>query len=628
METLTWYPGTIRPYESLWHILLRATWLNNLRAGDIRQLYVKRKSPHWHDVCDVKNARLVGLALGEPFRAFSKFAVWDQFPYGVRTTLMSDQLRWCPVCIETGFHTLLGGIQLVSRCPIHDSVLVNTCPECNVGFSGGVRGLAVRNQLCRCGRTRLLAKNMDWNPAVSAKEADAWAPVAKWVKQVGDVAVSESFKRVLLGSTKFALFLRWCHDSGIKSPACFTDESTFWHDPAESKYWSIYRASSGNLKDVKTPVQHSEHFLPVSNEPSSQSTVYRAIGRYIRRHGCANPDGKIKTLMSTLDPAVFAITMANNPKTRVAFTEMLWARQMEPWAVYRRWPNRPSEPGFALTSARDIKTQIDLHHKVGQTRFGSSFSMSRQVCSWVEQHATGIEAHQVWGRATRQTTKSIADGWADWSNDQNYFESNADADAAVWFCRPKGTRVEFFGYVRNKHQLPFLSFIPVKQQRGEAMAAVLCNRKESVEAHSKRPCLTWSQRGSWQVENGAIPDDDDVRRVALLHTGQPTDCWIFKSQGVFFARVINGTIQASGATAKEVLCGLRSAVMHYRKTYDANHAVKAASQLIVNPVSEALIWATFCVRSQILHMRGSNAERFWSAAWISRSLGERADPPQ
>ena len=38
VKPLTWYKGTVLPYASLWSTLLRATWLNDLRKGDIYKL--------------------------------------------------------------------------------------------------------------------------------------------------------------------------------------------------------------------------------------------------------------------------------------------------------------------------------------------------------------------------------------------------------------------------------------------------------------------------------------------------------------------------------------------------------------------------------------------------------------
>lgn len=38
VKPLTWYKGSVLPYASLWSTLLRATWLNDLRKGDIYKL--------------------------------------------------------------------------------------------------------------------------------------------------------------------------------------------------------------------------------------------------------------------------------------------------------------------------------------------------------------------------------------------------------------------------------------------------------------------------------------------------------------------------------------------------------------------------------------------------------------
>lgn len=32
---LTWYPGSIRPYASLWHTLMRVATLNGHKAGEL-----------------------------------------------------------------------------------------------------------------------------------------------------------------------------------------------------------------------------------------------------------------------------------------------------------------------------------------------------------------------------------------------------------------------------------------------------------------------------------------------------------------------------------------------------------------------------------------------------------------
>lgn len=618
MKPLTWYPGTILPYASLWHTLLRATWLNDLRSGDIRQLYMSRES-----TCDeraVREAKVLASALGEPMRALSKFAVLEQFPAGLCRTCMVMQLRWCPACIAAGFHTLLGNIRLVSRCPIHALPLVEECPKCREQFKIRFDGLTVRQWRCRCGYTQFLAPREARYPSIPALETRAWTPVAQWVKHIGSVLHSPSFERLLPPHIQLALTARWCHDNAIDYPDCFDDESVLWRDPDEAKYWSIYRASSGCLQDVRPPMrQNAEH--PWSE--SDQATVYKSMGRHLRRHGLANPDRLIRILMRTFDPAVFAITMAKRPKARVAFTEMLWARQLEPRAITRRWPNRPNEHEFDFGTPSIRKTRIELHDSVGNTfNFGAPH-ISDPARRWISQHATALEARQAWARAIRQTDRSIAEGWADWSIQDESIGSTFFSDCVVWFSRPRGKRTQFVGYVRNADTARFMVGLPTKQQRREVWDMARREGKKWANDLAKQSCLDWSLREGWRVETGARPTDDDVRQVALLRTGQPTDCWIFKSQNLFVARVVNGLIQAKGHTARDALCGLRRAVMQYRQTYEANYAIRTASPSALQAVSPALADATRCAQWHVMQMRGQGTERFWSAAFITREMGVR-----
>ena len=612
MKALTWYPGTILPFASLWHTLLRATWLNDLRAGDIQQLYMRRKI-----ACKAREARIFARALGEPERALSKFAVWEQFPNGLRSC-MTDRLRWCPECMAEGFHTLLGNIRLITRCPIHSLPMLEECPKCHQSFTMRLSSLAVPRRSCLCGRTQFLTLSQARCPTMLANQTEVWEPVAKWVRQVCNMVHSESFVRRIPGNIQLALLARWCHDSGIAYPVCFDDESILWRDAAEAGHWSTYRFSSGCLNDVKSQMTQD---LRQDWPAPDQSIVYKAMGRHLRRHGFANPDREIKVLMRTFNPAEFATTMASNQKARVAFVEMLWSRQLEPRAVTRRWPTRPLEVSLSLSAKR--KTPIELHESVGRTCFSGGPVISAQGRRWITQHATAIEAQQAWGRASRQTQKSIADGWADWTCDPDHLEVKSFADCVVWICRPKGARIEYLGYVRNADRTPFLIKTPTKQDRCDAFAAVRRHRKEYLDDLASQPCLNWSQRDGWQVEKGALPDDADVRRIVLLHTGLPTQCWIFRSQSLFYARIVDGLIQASGPSAREALCGLRAAGIHYRKTYDANHAAKTPFQPAVQNVTSALAETIRWVQGNAVHMRGSEPERFWSAALITRSLGER-----
>ncbi|MBT3066623.1 hypothetical protein [Rhodoferax sp. U11-2br] len=616
MKPLTWYPGTILPYTSMWHTLLRATWLNDLRSGDIRQLYMSKASTGKD--CAVREAKILALALGESRQALSKFAMLEQFPPAVSRSCMVAQLRWCPACIASGFHTLLGNIRLISRCPIHAQPLIEECPKCHEKFKMRLTGLTIVQRQCRCGYTKFVTAQEARQPSMQVAETAAWIPVAQWVKHLDCVRYSPSFERLLPAHIQLALTARWCHDNAINYPACFDAEPVFWRDAGEAKCWSVYRAASGCLQEVKPVIkQNVEPTWPESD----QCTVYKSMGRHLRRHGLANPDRLIKILMRTFDPAAFAKTMAKRAKARVAFAEMLWTRQLEPRAITRRWPNRPAEQALDFATPSMQKTRIELLDSVGSTFIPGGLSITGPALRWVIQHATALEARQAWARAIRQTDRSIAQGWADWVINDESNGSSAFADCVVWFCRPKGKCTEFVGYIRNAGTTRFTPGMTMKQQRCEAWANARHECKNRLDDLAEALCLNWSQHDGWQVENGAHPSDEDVREVALLHTGQPTHCWIFKSGDLFVARVVNGLVQAKGPTARDALCGLRRAVIHYRQTYDANHAKRMANPEVMQTVPPTLIGATRCAQWHVMQARGQGTERFWSTSLIAREMG-------
>lgn len=53
-------------------------------------------------------------------------------PYRLRNDYyVSRQLRYCPVCIKSGFHSPLFQQGFIEKCPIHNEKLLTSCPSCN-----------------------------------------------------------------------------------------------------------------------------------------------------------------------------------------------------------------------------------------------------------------------------------------------------------------------------------------------------------------------------------------------------------------------------------------------------------------------------------------------------------------
>lgn len=623
VQPLTWYPGTVRPYASLWHTLVRATWLNDLRAGDIRSRVEGKRheeSEQPFEFRGERDVRAVALALGEPQSALSQFAVVEQFPVMLRALYMVQGLRWCPACLAGGFHTLLGSIQLITRCPIHAAPLIEACPQCADSFKMRFGALAVRPRPCRCGRTRLLEPRSARLPSLGADDVAVWAPVARWVREVGEVTRSASHNGGLPPQVELALTARWCRDLGIEYPRCFDDESSLWPDGQERARWSSYEAHSGNLSGAAASARPDTG----SSWPAPwQSRIYRAMGRNLRRHGLAHPDRRITPLMDALDPASFAMTMAARPKVRAAFCEMLWARHLEPRVESRRWPNRPAPLGTDPDAASVRTTPIELQKGIERISPGGP-PVSVQARLWMAHHAIAVEARRAWGRAWRQTQRSIADGWADWSSEDGEPGEQSSPGGAVWFCRSLGNRLQFVGYVRDAVNAALAVGVPTKLQRCDALADARLEPRRRVEALADRPCLGWDRRDGWRVEQGVRPDDDDVQRVALLHAGPRTACWIFQSGDRFVARMVDGVIQVSGATAREALCGLRDAAVQYSRAYGVKHALKPRQQAKTDSLQPAQAEAARRFQLSVARNRGLSDVRFWAAGPIAR--GYRPTP--
>ena len=594
MKQLTWYPGTILPYASLWHTLMRATWLNSLRGGEIRTLVEgnRRRDPREASRdADPRRQELVAAALGEPRSVFRGFAVLSQFPSCLRADHLVEGLRWCPECLDGGFHTLLQSIRLAARCPIHATPLVEACPECQHRFRMPIGDLAVQPKVCRCGRTRLLDSCVARQPRLHAEDVAPWAPVERWLRQIADVCCSASPTLDPSPEIRIALTPRWCRDFGIDYPCCFEPEATLWANAEEAGRWSAYRACSGDLVEERSQIRTE----------TPQGHVYRAMARHLRRHGQPNPDRWIAQLIRTVDPSAFAVTMALRPKARAAFNEMLWSRLLEPQAYVHRWPNRLSPNDGSLSGP----TLIQLDPSIEYLRVQGSISESAKW--WASYHVMAMSARLAWDSASRRTQRSVDELWADWSQGGELL-----AGRLAWYSQRQGECLKFVGYLQGIEARSFGESLPTKMQRKYAIAEVRQAPCRRLEALINLDCLGWDPRAGWQVCRGARPDDEDVRLVRLLHTGVRTNSLIFKSHGRFVARLVDGVIQVTGDSSREVLANLRAAVIRYRDMYGSQYAAsvrRASERAQLQPVNGDL--ARQAVRS---FNPITKPKRFWNTS--------------
>ena len=139
-NSLCWRPDWLIPFESLWSLLKKFTYLNAAGYGDLRELVGRakseRNSPSGEQLrCDlnsfaaVDHEKLNNLLRIDPNQTLQATAL-AYIKHEEIVVLTTNQLRYCSACMKAGFHTAIHQLLFLSHCPIHNSPLVTRCPEC------------------------------------------------------------------------------------------------------------------------------------------------------------------------------------------------------------------------------------------------------------------------------------------------------------------------------------------------------------------------------------------------------------------------------------------------------------------------------------------------------------------
>lgn len=564
MTRLTWYVGSILPYASLWHTVNRAIWLNGLRPNELAEAAgMGRWRPA--SACEAMfdpsiNIPRLARILGEKRSTFRN-CTFSQLSSNAAKRYVIPQIRWCPVCIAHGYHSILGSLRLLAKCPIHGIPLQDHCPSCRSHFPSSIHPAHFWSPaICSCGATKLLLPETCRKPTLPVGATQAWAPVQKWLRDIEHVLQADQGRSVpWMEAMHIALVPKWCQELDISYPACFEREEA----EVGSAQWTIYKASSGWL-DVRASPPPPRRFEEIHGRKyfrtdSPEMSVYRAMAKHLRRHGGRRSDYWMNALRYPLDPVGFANKIQSREGARAAFSEMLWARCLEPRVYLRRWPCRPVETWdpVDLRGADD-----DSPFRNISPWWGSKKPFGYALNTWVSYHGMSLAALTMWAIALQRTREAADTGWADWSNDGPYLHGKI-----FWFARVRNGRAQFVGYVRDVDLQPFRSQVRSKSERIAEAAMQAPKRLAEVLAACRGPCLTWSERDGWHVVNDATPETSDIRLLRLRRAGRPEKLWLFEWSGHFVARLISVPLQAVAASPRAAIAGLRIAAKQYRMRY-------------------------------------------------------------
>ncbi|REE07590.1 hypothetical protein B0G71_8124 [Paraburkholderia sp. BL27I4N3] len=592
---LTWHRGSVLPYASRWHTVLRACALNALHPAD---LPTSRTRPNQSvDLLDIQAGKIdvaaLSRALGEPPAIF-EWSTLDALPNPLRVALAVPQPRVCLACLASGYHSALFSVALLDACPIHHTPLVDRC-HCGAPFSAALRSPADFGTAgsCPCGRLHFFTHESCRRPTMTPDMTHALTSVAAWLHSLSQLIrplrLDQALSQHAPGSLEW--LITTAQSLGIIYPTCLRPNTSAPARIEIVEYGSLSKLVQSQDRPPPTDVQ--ENRRASLRETTSAIDVYRALARHVRRHVAPGGDRWVSRFMDSCDPLEIAERICCSSRAQKAFVAMLWARSVEPGVEQRCWPYRLPSLGFNGTLAAMVTADCQLRGA------GAADNRTRH---WLECHAARVSLGVRWRDAQARTTAAARLGLARWDNGSP--ETSWNDSAWLALVSPFGVRFATSNFT-NWSTEPRAS----KSLRKAANVAREQARHDAMWAASNGACLTCSDADGWHVTDAIAPVDLDVRRRRLLgwQNGRPW-CWFYRSAGRrFVARWDHAPLQALGATRGNCYsAALRdrlsahlsnhlancSASVDHRARADSARTSKVASIPVSGWIAATLCWTT------------------------------------
>ena len=191
---LNWRPEGLARFESLWSMLHKLQYLNHASAMTLFKVighekyrskpqvtddlwgFDKIDGPRLAVLLGISESTLV-LSVVEPYRL--------PFESPVHICAAAD-LRYCPACIEKGFHTPLFQLHAMERCPIHNRLLEEQCPRCHKTIPYKFSHATLANPYgCACGHVFWAERDAwEWEPGISPAEERLIDNYLRWTARI------------------------------------------------------------------------------------------------------------------------------------------------------------------------------------------------------------------------------------------------------------------------------------------------------------------------------------------------------------------------------------------------------------------------------------------------------------
>ena len=183
-----WRSGSPAMCESLWSVMHKFCSLNSINGHALRRYYMDQNTKcatmrrdalrewpaHLDDLRFSGGFHLAGISTAmNVHNSWIQSSTLDQI--GSRGTVRRKStafLRFCPVCIERGFHSVLFQLSVERICPVHSEILRDFCLKCgrHIPYCNPEGKLMPYSCLCGC-RLWWGLKDDEWSNAFTSEEA-------------------------------------------------------------------------------------------------------------------------------------------------------------------------------------------------------------------------------------------------------------------------------------------------------------------------------------------------------------------------------------------------------------------------------------------------------------------------
>lgn len=556
---LTWYRGSIRPYASLWHTLIRLGALNRLKLSELPDRPANSKGRRaarntWYPLFNEANTtdtKKISIALGES-PICMHWSHLGQVPPWFRSHF-TNHLRFCQTCLSQGYHSSLYSLRLLDACPIHGEPFFDSC-KCGKVIGNKIKSSDFRQYArCACGITTFIDSENCRIPKIAVEQTRVLDEIAAWLEELASVIKPgpyrvERFSRVVTPINLDISTL--CDVFEIRYPEHLINTVSHRH--------SLSIARGGPFHGV-VPKPEKDDYQEVDKywrQDSPATWTYRSICRHLRRH-CATDDPRIGRKYSV--PFVYGSEfekLIQDPKFAAAYTEAEWAKHLDRNARERRWPYR--DP-WADRNQKFIG-QLELF---GEPDWLNHQKVSSSTKTWLEYHWAAYCMLCIWVYYKNSTDRIVSGG------NRWMFDEPSAFPVWDWAAKLHPDGSALFACVKASPSLPPSRRHKTKSVRTGEQQILELQRAKVVQDACKGPCLTWNQRDGWNVTTAEAPGNMTCKRLTLLGSFKDRPkFWLFQAaDGGYIARLETVALQVAEQSPREAISLLRTAYAQYERTY-------------------------------------------------------------